>query len=384
MNNKTSSLTKQKYLKRDSGIELLKIIAIVLIVINHVTQTIMNENQLIVNSLPLLDLYYTTNNVQQLILSAFRTLGMIGNAIFFACSAWFLVGSSKSDKRKVFNMIVEVWVISIISLIITAAIRKGSISIGELIKAIFPTTLSVNWYITYYILFYLIHPFLNKAIYSMTKKQLFRFAALLFFIYSVIHFVKDDILFSPPQIYLAIIYFWIAYIKLYCKDFSKNIKLNTIVLLIGLFGQFAGMLLTNIVGNRFNILHRGFIFWIQNVSPFVILIAVSAFLLAKEWHFKSVFINYISSLSLLVYIIHENFFVRRYLRPEIMLRVYNKFGYDRIVLWVIIIAIAIFVVSVILSSIYKAAVKPIIDKIADKLFVSLRKLYLTIEKRIVK
>ena len=339
---------------------------------------------MVVNALPLFDLDTSTHNVQQLILSIFRTFGTIGNSIFFACSAWFLIGSNKTNKRKVFNMITEIWIISVISLIITYVLRHGNLNYGEIIKSFFPTTFSLNWYLTYYILFYLIHAFINKGIYGLTQRQLLRLTTVLFLLYSVIHFFKSDLFFAPNACYLLVIYFVVAYMKLYCKEFNKNKKKNLILLFIGIAGQIGGMIITNIAGNHFSMFSSKLSHWMINVSPFVILIAVSSLNFAKEFKFKNKTINYISSLSLLVYIIHENYFARRYFRPFVMLKIYERFGYDYIVFWVLAFAIVLFLVTLIIASTYTLILKKPVTFISNKIYDLLIKPVLKFENILLK
>ena len=56
---------------RDSGVELLKIIAVILIVISHVVLTLITENEYIPYSDYLLDCTHATTNVTVLLLHGF-------------------------------------------------------------------------------------------------------------------------------------------------------------------------------------------------------------------------------------------------------------------------------------------------------------------------
>lgn len=59
-------------------------------------------------------------------------------------------------------MILEIWTVSIIILIVTYVILQGNISAKIVLESLFPTTFANNWYMTCYLLFYAIHPLLNK------------------------------------------------------------------------------------------------------------------------------------------------------------------------------------------------------------------------------
>lgn len=69
---------------RASGIEMLKIFAIFFVVISHVVQTLAESE-----GVYRINLTLATTNLQYLVLSVLRYSGMLGNSIFFVCSAWF-------------------------------------------------------------------------------------------------------------------------------------------------------------------------------------------------------------------------------------------------------------------------------------------------------
>ena len=77
------------------------------------------------------------------------------------CSAYFLLNSKKSNKKKIIYMIIEIFSISILILLISQIpLWKINISKEIRFQSFFPTTYSTNWYLTCYILFYLICPIL--------------------------------------------------------------------------------------------------------------------------------------------------------------------------------------------------------------------------------
>ena len=74
---------KERIVKRNSGIELLKIIAIILIVISHVVQTLTSENQFISYNDYVLDITNATKSFQKMILIYLSHFGVLGNSLFF-------------------------------------------------------------------------------------------------------------------------------------------------------------------------------------------------------------------------------------------------------------------------------------------------------------
>ena len=93
----------------------------------------------------------------------FRQSGALGNTIFFVCSAWFLIDKDRYARKKAFLLGINVWIISILFLIIYLC-GDFNLRIKDFIYEIFPNTFSSNWYITCYIIFLFIYPWLNKLI----------------------------------------------------------------------------------------------------------------------------------------------------------------------------------------------------------------------------
>lgn len=94
--------------KRDSGIEFLKICAVILIIISHVVQTVGTPNSYVPFQDYVVSLDTATQNVQRLTMTMLRYSGVLGNSIFFSCSAWFLLDSERSNKRKILKIILDI------------------------------------------------------------------------------------------------------------------------------------------------------------------------------------------------------------------------------------------------------------------------------------
>ena len=366
---KTFSTKKE----RNSGIELLKIIAIVLIVIFHVVNTLKTINPYISYSDYVIDLSVATTDIWKFILTIFSYLGYLGNSIFFICSAWFLLRSSKYNKRKWFFMLLEIWFISMFILVVMLIIRHGDISGKILLKSILPTTFAPNWYLTCYLLFYPIHPLLNVVIQKLDKQHLFRFSAALFVIYGCFAFIKNDLFFSSTIILWIAIYFVMAYIQLYLKDFADSAKYNFMLLAVGLVGWFGIAFVANYLGLHISFFNDKVLRWATNYNPFLIIIAIALFNLMRKLTFKNRAINYISSLSLLVYIIHENVVLRNYCRTALWNYVYKNYGYSHILLWVFALSFIVFMFGLVSSMIYDKTIRTFIRKLADTLYLMIRK-----------
>ena len=363
--------------KRESGVELLKIIGIFLIIISHVTQTLCSPNNYFELNY-VLEVKYATKNIQNILLAWFSAFGAQGNLIFFVSSAWFLLESKKIDELKIVKLLADVWFINICFLCIFLLGNWYNLAIKDIIKSVFPTIFASNWYITFYILFYLIHVGLNEIISKRTQKELLVIILVTLFLYFVLNYIKYGLFFTSPLIEFSVIYLTIAYIKLYMKEFSKNLKGNYILFLFAMSGIPILILITNFLGLNIEFFKDKLQHWNGNNSIFLLLTAVTLFNIFNSKKFISNKINYISSLSLLVYIIHENILIRIYVRPTIWIYIHEKIGYKNIIVIDLLYSVILFVISIIIATIYKKLIQKIVYSIATELHLFIKKYFLII------
>lgn len=159
-----------------------------------------------------------------------------------------------------------------------------------------------------------------------------------------------------------IIYFIVAYDKLYLKKFSKSKRVNINLLIISLVMFIGLLLITNILGLKIDFLKDQMLHWNNINNIFGILIGIALLNLFGNSYFENKFINYISSLSLLFYIIHENSLFRSYIKPIFYQHVFQN-G-DELV-WVIIEACLLFLFGMMISILYKESLQKIVSKMSD-------------------
>ncbi|MCD8098969.1 MAG: acyltransferase [Oscillospiraceae bacterium] len=363
--------------ERLSGVELLKILAMLIIITSHIVQTISTGNGYIEQNFDVLDLNAASSNIQYLALSVMRMGG--GSIIFFVCSAWFLLDSKQVKADKVFRMLTEVWFASVAILIIVYAVRDGSIAPKLIKRSLFPTFYNNNWYVTCYILFYLMHTQLNKVIYSLSQPALLKSTLLLAFLYIFVNYIDAEHFFTTSLTLWVAIYFCVAYIKLYMPRVTASRKAGAAFVLVGYGGHCAIIALTNYLGLHIPSLSSKVLHWSSLCSPFLILAAIGLCIIAVSLKFKSRAVNTISGLSLLIYIIHENPLMGTYVRPYIIGIIYEKVGYTHVALWVLALAAVIFLCTAAVSMLYKVCLQKFVYKISDKIYSLLRGIYGKIE-----
>ena len=236
---------------------------------------------------------------------------------------------------------------------------------------------------TCYILFYAIHPILNKVIDGMNQTELFRSVICLSRLYIFAGFVKGDLFFASNLILWVTIYFVIAYMQRYLMRFADNVKMNSIGFLICAVGFIGMILVIDIGGLHLTFLSDKMLYCVNNCNPFLIGIAITAFNIARNVHFRNLVINYLSSLSMLIYIIHENLILRKYCRPAIWNYVYQNFGYRYVVIWVFVISIVVFIFGLTGSVVYSLTIKKIVSKSLDHIYDWARDKWLALEGRLL-
>lgn len=271
-----SCLTNTRHSTRQSGIELVKVVAIFLIVISHVTQTLCSKNSYFDFQDYVIRLGTATTDVQVVILTLFYQAGVLGNTIFFACSAWFLVGRAETARKKAFSLLCTVWSVSVLILCLYLAFYPSCLTTGTIISQLFPSFYSNNWYMTCYILFLFIYPWLNRLIAVVDQRQMLRIVSFLSFIWIGVNYFLNEWFYPSNLILWITIYFLIAYLKLYCTHAMTSLKVGKTLLALEIAGYIAQVVVTNYVGLYwFNTFFNKVLWWHSSCCPFYIMIAIA-------------------------------------------------------------------------------------------------------------
>lgn len=346
---------------RLSGIDLLKLIAMLMIVISH-SGPYYGETY----AESYVNLRVATTNVQNLFLIFFIYLGQIGNCIFLMCSTYFMLEQDKVKGKKILYLLGDCLFFSVAFLI--AFLAAGyDIPKWTIVKQFFPTTFEFNWYVGCYLLLYIIHPALNLIIRNLSQKQLLLVDLAGITLYSVVQMLVRDSFYYTRFIGFILIYFLMAYSKQYLKNTSAKKNLNlaglvaSTILLIGM------LLAVNVLGLYTDTFCEKMLHYCIFVNPLIIWMAFSAFNLFKEMKFQSKLINLLASVTLYIYVIHENYLFATYARPQYFAHVYQTYSYEHVALWALVLAVVCFVVSLLIGLLYQVSLRVVIHKICDKL-----------------
>ena len=347
--------------ERLSGIELLKLIAMFMIVMSHSGPYYGD-----VYAESYVNLRESTTNIQNLLLVLYIYMGQIGNCIFLMCSAYFLLEKKKVKGEKVLYFLGDCLFFSV-SFLLVFLLAGQELSWLTILKQFFPTTFDFNWYVGCYLLVYIMHPALNLIIDHLSRKQLLLTDLVGLVLYSLMQMLVRDSFHYNRLIGFILIYFLMAY----CKKYLRNTCCNTFRNVLGLFG--AGILLvgviliTNVLGFYTDTFANKMLYFSIFVNPLIIWMSFCTFYLFQSMKFKNGVVNLLASVTLYIYVIHENYLFATYARPRYFAYIYETFTYEKVAFWAFVLAAVCFGGSLLVGLLYRATLQRPVHKCCHKL-----------------
>lgn len=349
--------------QRKSGVELLKIIAIVLIVISHISQTIVKFRFNDVLSTNVFMEFNDSFTFEEQIVLFTRTFGVIGNMIFFICSSFFLCENNSFRIKQTSKICFDTWLISWLLLAIYLIFNIcTSLTINEfaIIRSLFPFNYNNNWFVGCYIMIIVIHPLLNCLIEKFDNKKLLFFCMFFFMIYDVYCFILNEPIFEY-SVFLnyALIYLIVGLIKRNYIFIFKQSKFSYSLIIVGMLG----LILTFIILGTSTCDGEIIVNANSNNNFFVAMLGLGLFAVFYRLDIMSKFINYLSSLSLFIYLSHENLLFSRITRPMLFKWLCEQLHTNYLLVMLIMVLIVLFC-SIVFSALYKASLGKITNKLS--------------------
>lgn len=214
--------------QRNSSIELLRIIAMFMILEHH----FIVHNGFDANSLPIgISRFFFQLTME--------SVGKIGVIIFFAITSWFLIDKTQTIKqsfKRVWLMEREVLFWSILLAIFYMVFFPDCISTLMFIKSFAPLNFNVWWYATAYAIFLLFLPFIQKLLAVIGRNMHLALCLLFFMIYCIPGFVPGAN--TPGNVIgMMMVYTFLAAYKWYFKPLSMKaiiaIFITCFIIIIG-------------------------------------------------------------------------------------------------------------------------------------------------------
>lgn len=365
----TTSVKNQnsKVKMRNSNFELMRIVSMFFIVIYH----IIIHGKLLENS------HGTTHFVLYIILAT-----CIVHVNSFILVTGYFQCKSKLKFTKVIQLNNSIWFYTVSIVLFFIIVKGNTFNSTELLKTFLPISYNDYWFLTNYLILYLISPILNTVINNIDEKKFKRIIVLLLFIDSILPTLTNSSFFNVTLGYslyhFIFLYFVGAFLRNYPIEdwyiFKKTSKkaLQLISLFIFFLMTFINIINQSASKELLNmhpiIAEVGIIFsnsFIAYNNPLVIIQTIAFFVFFSTLNLKSTFINYISTATIGIYLIHDNNNIRNVLYKFLG---FNGNNYSVMILGKILgCAILIFISCLIIELIRKFIFKLIYNtKIAKK------------------
>ena len=302
------SVQSTKIINRNTSIELLRIISMIMIMFHHFAYH--GNFEWNFNEVTLPHLWY------DFILMG----GKVGVDIFVLISGYFLIENTEKlfQPKKLLKFWGQVVFYSIMTYLLSVMLRLNAFEIKQLIKVCLPITYPGWWFASTYFMLYLIHPFLNKLLHGLSKTEYQYLILMMVLCWSIIPTATTQLFESNSLLWFVTLYGIAGYVNLY----GGNQKLQS-KHYFSLY--FMVLIITYTVSTTFLFLGTKKEEWSTHAIDFfeierlpILLMAITLFMgfvtLKMNYH---KWINMIASATFGVYLIHVSSYIRYYLWTNI-------------------------------------------------------------------
>lgn len=295
--------------KRNSSLELLRILCMIAIIFHHYSFHGGYDN-----------FSADTFSLGVLYIQEISMFGKIACSIFALITGYFFISKEmkiSESIKKIAHMFTVMLFYGALIAIVLEVTGVQDISIKKFIKSIISIN-EGNWYFLTYFLILLIAPFINKVILRSNQKEIKRFLIVAYVIWSIIPtFLHDEWQFSTID-FFVIMYITGAYIKLYAHE-KLNFKKSLWITIISLALLLLSVVVFDFIGVKFNknIFVTNATYFRKTNSILSVIAAISIFNVFSLSDFNNRIINVISSTTMGVYLIHDNLFMRDFIWKKV-------------------------------------------------------------------
>ena len=347
--------------KRNMGIELLRIVAMFLIVASH----ILTQGGLINNAEYGSSQYYTVWTLMIFCYPAVNCFALI--------SGYVGVEQSKKSYSKIIILWLNVVFYTVLITLCFLFFTNGKVGVMEWLKALTPASTGQYWFFSAYFILFFMMPFLNKLIDSLDGKQAIILLLSLIVCFSIIPTLRQSDAFvlnsGYSPLWLIVLYLLGGVVKR--LNLLEKIKMKwwVIILLSSLMLCIIAKFALEYIAYRLTGEVKGGGIFVSYISPLIVLIALSMLAIFARITIRNKFsvwlIRLISGSAFSVYIIHEHPLLKHQFLIDTFIS-YLQFSPAVLVLSVVGVAMLIFVVCTLIDWIRAAFFKMIkVNRFAD-------------------
>lgn len=300
----TKYMQSKKTMYRNSSIELLRIISMVMIMFHHFAYH--GNFEWNYNEITIPHLWYN------FILMG----GKVGVNIFVLISGFFLIENTERlfQPKKLLKFWGQVVFYSITTYFLSIVLQINNFDIKQIIKICFPITYPGWWFASTYFMLYLIHPFLNKLLHDLNKNVYQYLILLLVLCWSIIPTLTTQLFESNSLLWFITLYVIAGYVKIYGFNERLKSKHYFFLFLIVLVCSYLISVSFLVLGTKRNELavHAIDFFGMERFP--ILLMALFLFMTFAKLKIKyNKWINVIASATFGVYLIHDSSYIRYYI-----------------------------------------------------------------------
>lgn len=348
------SLGKHCGTSRDSGIELLRILAAFAVIILHYS----GRARILVDG---------TINYQILVFLESLCIGAVD--VFIMISGFFLCTKNERNIRKPFSLILQLILFHQAYFMLSMILGNHEFNINRFIKGFFPT----NYFVTLYVVLYLVSPYINRVFRDLSQDGWKYFLVIVFCLFSIYPITVDVIneLVGEKWFGLSSIGAWgsqqgftiVNFILAYCL--GAAIRLSNIFSFHNskCFAVMMCSLLTIFIWAEVNekmTLNGLRSAWCYH-NPFVLLFSVSCLIFFMKMKFKNTIINELSKAAFTCFLLHPYCLyymqIGKFVRSSPFIMCCHLF----------VSIIVVFLLSWIVYKIYSFVVEPLLNRISINL-----------------
>lgn len=314
------------------------------------------------------------------LLRSFMILGKFGVNLYILISGYFMV-KSRFRWKKVILLLGELYFYNIFVGVAAYFLSAESFSVSGMIRYTLKG-ISHPWFLTVYLMVYILSPYINKMILSLTQTELKRLIVVMLLIWSLFPTVvslfsggnSETLLYYSDFIIFVIMYIIGAYFRLYPSGVFKSKRSSAAIAVVSYSIIFAFMF----VYDKFSYLlePKVSMYFIKQNSVFIVLLSAGVFCIFKDMSIKSSkVINVIASTTLGIYLLHDNKICQTFLWND-LLHTKTHISGRLPVLYVIGVCACIFLCGIIIDLIRQFIEKYSLTKLLNS------KTYLRFESRI--
>lgn len=298
---------KQQIRVRNSSIELLRIIAMIMIVFHHFA---IHGGFTFGTSISITHFWYN------LIIMG----GKIGVDVFVIISGYYLITNDEIvfNTNRIIKFVGQVFFYSVVISFIGELTGISDLGVKAFVKTFFPITFSKWWFASAYFVLYLMHPFLNKLLHSIDKSLYQKFLLVLVICWSVIPTFTTSSYQSNSLLWFVTLYSISGYIRLYGLNTKFSTKYYFIFWLICTFLTYTSSVVFTILGNKWEVFasHATYFYGQEKITTLLISLSLFMIFATLKVNYHK-WINTVASATFGVYLIHDNNIIRNFLWIEL-------------------------------------------------------------------